>query len=387
MPLGTIRPRLPDDIDRIALDLYANVMDGAGLLPALRDVARGIGASSHAVHSMQYRDGVPVHCVSTGEGGVTQEAIAEYARRWIHQDPWAKAAAALPCGVHDMDRHVPPEMHERSRIWNEWRRPRGGGFHLLAVPLRREGNQTSGVFFHRRRDLGPFAGHARGLLEALYPHLERVFAAEARLAAARATPGGVLGHGLDALPDGIALLDAQRHLVFANRAIRRMAEQEDGFTLVPAGIELPAAATRHALDRAVTAALAAASGRVGLLPTAGSLALPRSSGRAPWLVRALPLVGDGAGALVPQFRGAMLMVTDAAQRAAPGAALLGRLFGLTPAQASLAAALVAGRSLEDHARRRGVSKETVRSHLAEIRRKTGCRRQAELALLFSRLPS
>jgi DNA-binding CsgD family transcriptional regulator len=81
----------------------------------------------------------------------------------------------------------------------------------------------------------------------------------------------------------------------------------------------------------------------------------------------------------------MLLVSDSAPRARPGAALLAQLFRLTPAEAALAASLAAGRTAKGHATKRGVSPETVKSQLAEIRRKTGCRRQADLAALLTRL--
>jgi DNA-binding CsgD family transcriptional regulator len=82
----------------------------------------------------------------------------------------------------------------------------------------------------------------------------------------------------------------------------------------------------------------------------------------------------------------MLLLSDGGRRRALPAASLARLFSLTPAQAALAAALAAGATLEEHARKRGISRETARSHLAEIRRRTGCRRQAELVALLSRVP-
>jgi DNA-binding CsgD family transcriptional regulator len=81
----------------------------------------------------------------------------------------------------------------------------------------------------------------------------------------------------------------------------------------------------------------------------------------------------------------LLLVADPEARAAPPAATLAGLFGLTPAEAALAAAIAAGRGAQDHARRRGIGKETLRSHLAAVRRKTGCRSQVELVALFARL--
>jgi DNA-binding CsgD family transcriptional regulator len=203
---------------------------------------------------------------------------------------------------------------------------------------------------------------------------------------ARAAAGAVLHAGLDALPDGVALLDAEARLVFANAALHAMAAEADGLTLGPRGLETPDPATGLALRRAAIAALAAAEGRVGLLPAAGCLAVNRRAGGAPWMVRALPVVPRHGARAPDGFRGAMLLVSDAGRRPQPAPALLARLFGLTPAEASLAASLAAGRTIDDHAKRRGIARETVRSQLATMRRKTGCRRQTDLVAMLARIP-
>ncbi len=194
----------------------------------------------------------------------------------------------------------------------------------------------------------------------------------------------LLEAAFDALEHPVALFDAERRLVFANAAFCRAAAAGDGITHRDGGgIDVPCAAGRVALARAVTAALAAADGRMGLLPSAGLVSLARGQGRTPWLARCVPVAGrPGASGL----RGAMLILSDGGRRRALPAASLGRLFGLTPAQAAMAAALAAGATLEEHARKRGISRETARSHLAGIRRRTGCRRQAELVALLSRVP-
>jgi DNA-binding CsgD family transcriptional regulator/PAS domain-containing protein len=254
------------------------------------------------------------------------------------------------------------------------------------VPLLQDGDSTAGVFFHRRDSEPPFAAREAALLEAVFPHLRRAFAAEAQLAGGRDAAAGPLRAGLDALTEGVALHGADRRLTFVNAALRRMVAEADGLLLTAEGLSSPDPALRVGLDRALTAALAAADGRVGLLPAAGSLGVRRLSGGAPWLVRAVPVLRPVGGDLPAGFRGAMLLVSDTTQRAQPAAALLGRLFGLTPAEAVLAASLAAGRTPAEHAARRGISTETARSQLAAIRRKTGCRRQAELGALLARLP-
>lgn len=373
------------DIGELALGFYEALLDGDGLMPALGGLAARIGASSHAMHMIRYRNHRPVGSVSAGRGGVAGSAMEEYARHWVRYDPWALVGARLPPGVHEISRLVPADALRRSVIWNEWGRPNDAAFHAIGVPLLQRGDSIGGVFFHRRESEAPFEAGQVALLEAVFPHLRRVFAAEAQFAAAQDTPGPALRAALDALPDGVAVVDEARRLVFANAALSRMAAEEDGLSLGAQGLDVPDPAVRLALGRAVTAALAAANGQVGLLPMAGSLGLPRPSGGAPWLVRAVPVLRTEAQELPAGFKGAMLLVSDGARRATPAAAVLGRMLGLTPAEAALAASLAAGQSLEQHAGRRRISRETARSQLAAIRRKTGCRRQAELATLLARL--
>jgi DNA-binding CsgD family transcriptional regulator len=62
-------------------------------------------------------------------------------------------------------------------------------------------------------------------------------------------------------------------------------------------------------------------------------------------------------------------------------AVLRDLFGVTMTEAVLLKALAAGESVQAHAARRRVSVHTVRSHIAALLDKLGCRSQHELAAL------
>lgn len=59
-------------------------------------------------------------------------------------------------------------------------------------------------------------------------------------------------------------------------------------------------------------------------------------------------------------------------------AALRALFGLTEAEARLASALVAGKTVEAYARDRGVTVGTARYQLNQVLGKVGARRQADL---------
>ena len=77
----------------------------------------------------------------------------------------------------------------------------------------------------------------------------------------------------------------------------------------------------------------------------------------------------------------------AASNNLPSGERIGEALGLSPAEAALALALARGVSPDDHALAQRVSKNTVRSQLAVIRRKTGAHSQTQIANLIWLLAS
>jgi DNA-binding CsgD family transcriptional regulator len=70
----------------------------------------------------------------------------------------------------------------------------------------------------------------------------------------------------------------------------------------------------------------------------------------------------------------------------PTLQLLGALYGLTPAELRVAAALVSGNSLEAYAQQAGVTLNTLYTQVKSMYRKTGTSRQGELLALLNRCP-
>ena len=68
-------------------------------------------------------------------------------------------------------------------------------------------------------------------------------------------------------------------------------------------------------------------------------------------------------------------------------AVFEQLFGLTPAEARLAAALASGKSLQEYTRESGVMLSTIRTHMKRMYSKLGVARQADLIrILLSLAP-
>lgn len=80
---------------------------------------------------------------------------------------------------------------------------------------------------------------------------------------------------------------------------------------------------------------------------------------------------------------ALLVLLPLASKMAPSADLVMSLFDLTASEAHVARSLVAGQSVDDIAADRGVSLNTIRTHLRKVMEKTGASRQAELVALLA----
>src|ERR1700722_7764435 len=104
---------------------------------------------------------------------------------------------------------------------------------------------------------------------------------------------------------------------------------------------------------------------------------------APWLlVEAMPVTAFGSDLFSPGR--VILLLTDLRSPLRPEATQLCAAFGLTVAEAKLAAKLASGSGIEGAAGSLGVSRETARTQLKAVFAKTNTRRQAELAGLLAR---
>jgi DNA-binding CsgD family transcriptional regulator len=171
---------------------------------------------------------------------------------------------------------------------------------------------------------------------------------------------GPLAEALDQLAAGVVLADAGGAVVWANRAAVALLGAADGITL----------GRRDALAAATPSATAALLGLVAsaALGTGGALALPRPSGRPTLAASAVPLSGRVAeerlGPLpVVAWPRVLLLLVDPTREPEAGAVerQLRALYGLTGAEAAVAARASRGEGLPAVAEALGVALNTVRA--------------------------
>jgi DNA-binding CsgD family transcriptional regulator len=113
------------------------------------------------------------------------------------------------------------------------------------------------------------------------------------------------------------------------------------------------------------------------------VSIARSDGRWPLVLYGCALPEAQCDIFRPAV--ALLVISDPDRTSNVPLALLMDYFGLTRAEADLAAALFKGASVEQHAIRTGVSRATARNHLQVLLHKTGTHRQGELIALLGRI--
>jgi DNA-binding CsgD family transcriptional regulator len=177
---------------------------------------------------------------------------------------------------------------------------------------------------------------------------------------------------LDRLCAGVIVIDDRGLVVEMNRAAEAIVQFGDGLFIREGRLF-----ARRVFETTKVAKLIAGATGEQTPMAGGRMVIGRSDGLPPYVLAVMPL----HAAPVDDRRLAMIIVVDPA-RHVPSERDLADLFGLSPAEARVAAALTKGKSA-DVAAASGVQITTVRTQLRSILRKVGVKRQFDLVRILS----
>ena len=182
---------------------------------------------------------------------------------------------------------------------------------------------------------------------------------------------------LNSLHNALFALGSDGRLLFANAAANRLLERGDGVFLADGHLRTRSVADQAGLDGLIKHAL------VPKAQESQSWALAsRVGGGRPYAIFVSPLkVSDEE--LLASAAKVLVVIHDVGGRCRPDAELVRGIYGLTEAEAHLAAALGGGHSLESAAALLGVQASTARAHLKAVFRKVGVNRQQDLVRLLA----
>lgn len=257
-----------------------------------------------------------------------------------------------------------------------WNRPMNM-FYFVSSKVFATEDEIALLHLGRKRSDGDFGAEDVARLAVLAPHVRRAVQMQRRLALAEAAHAS-----LDGLAWAIAFVDAEGRLLSCNAAAEALLAAGDGLALRRGRLVAVAPRETGALRAAIRQAALAVAGAAA--PPA-VLALPRPSLKRALEVLVAPLRGEAARPGQPPT--VAVFVSDPERRAKPAAEVLRGLYGLSRAEAALAAALVEGHGLGAAADRLGISQATAKTQLQAVFAKTDTSRQAQLVHLLLRGPA
>jgi DNA-binding CsgD family transcriptional regulator len=183
----------------------------------------------------------------------------------------------------------------------------------------------------------------------------------------------VVRQAFDQLCVGAIVTDNSGLIIEMNRAAEAIVQLGEGLFIREGRL-----CARRVFETAKVAKLIAGATDEGSRAAGGRMVIGRCDGLPPHVLAVMSL----HAATVADRRFAMIIVVDPA-RYAPSEKDLTDLFGLSPAEARVAAALMTGESLANIAAGSGVQITTVRTQLRSILRKVGVKRQFDLVRILS----
>jgi DNA-binding CsgD family transcriptional regulator len=369
----------------LLLDLVGKIYEAAEapqfwprLLEQLADALRG------ATAILMYFD------LAEGKGGISESIRFDpdgqrlYNTHYNAMDLWAEGGRDRlgTAFVATGQELCPEDGLVRSDFYNEFCRSQKL-HHLITSTFPFDGGCVGVVSTFRPPGADAFSERETRFLQTLTPHFRRAFQLHRRLAVAESQQKAGC-EALNALPQGVAIVNQLGEALWINQAAEAIFHQNDGLSLDSQGVRADRRAQTVELRKVIHDACDAAQGRGA--GSGGAMHIERPSMQRPYYLLALPLPSTAAVALNGR-PAAILFITDPEAEAESNESILSRIFGLTSAEARLAAWLMRGYSIQDCCDQLQVSRNTARSQLQRIFEKTNTSRQGELIRLLLRSPA
>lgn len=297
-----------------------------------------------------------------------------YQERFFASDPFVHLPEGRPVTFSEFVRQ---EQLESSEFYRLFLKPTGV-CHILGADVRADSGMLARLRISRTEAGNDFGPEERQFCSLLLPHLRQsveIFTRLSRIASERLLYAGTLNQ----LAVGTIILDGQGRILDKDRIADELLSQSDGLVAFNGMLSLTDRAASARLHEAVQKIVD--QERKGERALVEAIRVERPSGKRELglIVKPAPksqyLDGQDAPAIV-------VFINDPDRHPVMAPQALGKLFGLTPAEASLSVLLGDGLTLDEAAHALSISRNTARAHLRSIFTKTGVSRQTMLVRLI-----
>ena len=255
--------------------------------------------------------------------------------------------------------------------------------HVFATMLWSTEDSTAFVKLARPMTDGPFTESDRERFDGLAPHLGRAMQISQRISESERGRRAAL-QALERSPYGLVLLNSQTQALHMNARASKILGARDGLSIAEGRLRAAREKEHAALEALIEKANETPLGEV---EKAGEvIAVSRPSGKTSFALLVAPVAATQR-LLWGRESAVAVFVSDPADETELPTGMLRRVYGLTGAEAALAARLAAGKSLDEAAHGLSIAKTTARTHLRRVLQKTNTRRQADLVRVLMTLPA
>lgn len=352
--------------------LYEAAVDPDLWVPVMEQLADAMGGSSAWLSRTSVVDGSGPAITAR----IDPQTQQQYRQYYGGINPFVSSPNP-EAGVVTNELWMPKEDLAQTEYYNDFLRPQDSGAFAI-VRLGRDARSVSALSVNRSYARGSFERGALDLAERLRPHIRRAFKLTAKLGES-ALKGDDAGVALDQSPHGIFVLNDLGAVRRTNRAADRLMAQGLGLYVAHGRLGM----TRADDDRRLEALIAAAAAGDPEQRCGGSMGLRTARRRGPLSVTVAPVRSERL-AVFGHRPSVVVVITDPEARPAVTEAAVQNVFGLTPAEARVALAMLDGATAREAAEQLGVSFHTVRHQIQSLLDKTGASRRTELVALLAR---
>jgi len=367
-------------LSKLLLTLYAAPLQPALWPKFLDDLSRELGLAGAAI---AHHDVAAEKVEFNASVGLAAESMKLYAAHYGHFDPWRPKLICKAEGeLVSCDELLATRDLKRTGFYVDYLRHHGITLSCAVNTLKRP-DRIEVMSFHRHLDADIESPETIAAIEMLVPHMQAALQLRRQLCDAEKTANNYL-EILESLGAGVLLLNERGECNFVSRNAEQLCMEGNGIYIRQRRIGAHQPEDHQALCRLIERTTLMATGK-SFLPCA-AISVRRKKA-APLKVSAVALTPQAPLSLLPSWRSASVAVFIGIPgdhvEALP--TILIATYGLTSAEARVAAHLFEGCSLSQAAERNNVSRHTVRVQLRSIFNKCQVRRQADLLRLCSQL--
>ncbi len=366
----------PEQALNLVSEFYSASMDPRFWPTALAKLREAIGAQACALASYDFAAG-------TGKidqaDGIDIQSISSYSEVYARSNIWLQREEMFrsPGAVWTGAELVSDAEKEGNEYFQHWLAPQNLEQQVFGL-LERQSNSALYLFAARPEAAGPFTAENIALLRRLLPYLQRSLRSGELLRRSQDVRR-IATDTLEIMPIGVIQISLGGAILAANRVAREVMAVKDVLTVGRSGLEVERDGRRVRFRDLISDAMKRTQHNQRGLQMAFSV--PRPQGRRPLSFAILP-VRLPSHNVSWEEPAAVIFIGDPDRKSEIDENRLRQLYGLTNAEARVAALLACGHRLDEIAEMLNVAYETTRKHLKKVLSKAETDRQAELVRMI-----